>query len=115
MLQIEFLVSCTKTVLVPAAYDHLVSRSRAEHHFLEALVSYEVRQDAKGVHAHAVDPGGLGVPELVTIFVNVISDHFVEFARVAKLQPDFSVFVLPQIIVDLVSKVDHLLANFNTN
>lgn len=115
MLRIEFLESCTKGVFVPATNDYLVTWSRAEHHLLEALVPYEVGQDAEGVHAHAVDSGSFGVPELVTIVVNVFSDHFVHFAGIAKLQSDLSVLVFPQIAVDLVGEVDHLLADLNTN
>ena len=83
MLRIEFLEPCPKAVLVPATNDYLVTRSRAEHHLLEALVPYEVGQDAEGVHAHAVDSGSFAVPELVTVVVNVFSDHFVQFAGVA--------------------------------
>ena len=115
MLRIELFESCTKTVSVPATNNYLVSRSRAKHHLLKALVSYEVRKDTKGVHAHTVDPGSLSVPELVILVVDVFLDHFVEFASIAKLQSDFSVLVFPQVAVDLVGKVNHLLADFYSN
>ena len=47
--------------------------------------------------------------------VDVFLDHFVEFASIAKLQSNFTVLVLPQVFVDLESKVDHLLANFDAD
>ena len=49
------------------------------------------------------------------LVVDVFLDHFVEFASIAKLQSNFTVLVLPQVFVDLVSKVDHLLADFDSD
>lgn len=93
MLRIEFFESCTKAVFVPATNYDLVSWPRTEHHLLETLVSNEVRQDAKGVHAHTVDSSSLWIPELVSLVIDTINDDFVEFAGVAKLKSEFTVLL----------------------
>lgn len=115
MLRIEFFKSCSKRILEPAADNYLVTRSRAEHHLPDALVPYEVWQDAKGVHAHAVDSSSLCVPELVILAVDVFSDHFVQFTGIAKLKPNFSVLVFAQVAMNLVCEVDHLLTDFDAD
>ena len=79
MLRIEFLESCTKGVFVPATNDYLVTWSRAEHHLLEALVPYEVGQDAEGVHAHAGYSKSRVLPEFMIGLVGFLLDYVIEF------------------------------------
>ena len=114
MLGIELLEASSQAVSVPATNDHLVAWPGAQHHFLQALVSYEVWQDAEGVHTQASNSCSLWAPELVILVIDAFQDDIVELACISLLKFDLSILVFSEILVDLESEVNHLLADLHT-
>ena len=83
VLGIELFVACSKRSSVPASYDHLATRSGAEHHFLEALASDTIRQDPESVHAHTAQSGRRGGPEFMIWLIDLSVYNFVQLNGVA--------------------------------
>lgn len=61
---VELFVASSEALLVPAANNDLTAFARAQEHLLKSQILHEVRDNAKGVHAHAVDSKGSVAPEI---------------------------------------------------
>ena len=114
ILRVEALKSGSEGFLVPAPDDEHALWSSALEHLSEAFFSNAVRQDAEGVHAHAGESEGVVGPELVVGVVSFFLDYVIEFERVSLQELDVGVCI-SEFRVQSVGKVDHRLAEFDSN
>ena len=83
VLRIEFVITYSQRLLMPASNNESTSRTRTVEHLLHTFLSNAFRQDANCVHDHAGESECFWLPKFMGLIKCFFLNHFVEFHGIA--------------------------------